>query len=413
MNKINNLISQAGTWGGAFATKFVASVKFGDIPEFRRSSVLPAETQPNPRMLYAAEVPMFNRTMTMQRPATARAAADLVARGYVTPDRLPTLEAVARQFSVAVTPAMLDAIDTADAADPIARQFLPDEAELMTDPAELADPIGDAAHSPVKGIVHRYPDRVLLKALHACPVYCRFCFRREVVGPGGEALNVDELQAAISYIRDHGEIWEVILSGGDPLMLSPRRLAEIIQALEAIPHLGVIRLHSRVPVADPARVDQTLIEALQTRRTALYIAIHCNHPRELSPAARDLCLRLTRAGIPLLGQSVLLKGVNDNAAVLTELFRAMVESRIKPYYLHHADLARGTAHFRTSIAKGRDLMRQLRGRISGLCQPAYVLDIPGGFGKVPVGPDYLSADSGSGLRVEDYRGETHAYSDSK
>jgi lysine 2,3-aminomutase len=304
---------------------------------------------------------------------------------------------------VAVTPAMADLIDPNDAHDPIARQFVPSDAELLTTPDERADPIGDNAHSPVKGIVHRYADRVLLKPSHACPVYCRFCFRREMVGPGGEALSPAELDTALDYVRARPEIWEVILSGGDPLILSPRRIAEIVRSLDAIEHVGVIRVHTRVPVVDPLRVSDELVAALRAEK-AVYVVLHINHAREFTDAARAACRRLSDAGIVLLSQSVLLKGVNDDAATLEDLFRALVRNRIKPYYLHQGDLAPGTSQFRTTIAQGQALMRDLRGRVSGLCQPTYVLDIPGGHGKVPVGPIYLRADG----TVEDPNGETHA-----
>ncbi|MGD9537996.1 MAG: lysine-2,3-aminomutase-like protein [Alphaproteobacteria bacterium] len=339
--------------------------------------------------------------------STLRAIPDLVAVGLVPAARAAALEKVAARYQVALTPHLAGLIDPDDPNDPIARQYLPDPAELRRSPIERADPIGDEPHSPVKGIVHRYPDRVLLKPVMVCPVYCRFCFRREMLGNDG-ALGDAELDAALAYIRAHEEVWEVILTGGDPLILSPRRLRAIIQALQAIPHVQVVRIHSRVPVADPSRITPALLRALDAEK-ALYLAIHCNHPRELNEAARDACLKLARAGIPLLGQSVLLKGVNDDAATLEALFRAMVAARVKPYYLHHADLAPGTAHFRTSIEAGRRLVRKLRGRLSGLAQPTYVLDIPDGHGKVPIGPEYLSFGPDGNAALTDPWGKQHAY----
>lgn len=339
---------------------------------------------------------------------TLRSVASLVEAGAVAPDDRERLEAVSRDFAIAVSPAMLAAMRPGDPLDPIARQFVPAPEELDVAQADLADPIGDEAHSPVEGIVHRYRDRVLLKPIHVCPVYCRFCFRREVVGPGSETLSSTALEAAIGYIRAHDEIWEVILSGGDPLMLSPRRLSEIVAALGAIPHVGVIRLHTRVPVAAPERVTDALVAALDTEK-AVYVVLHCNHADELGTAAAAACRRIVRAGIPMLSQSVLLRGVNDDPATMAALLRTLVRHRIKPYYLHHADLARGTGHFRTSIAEGQALMRALRGDVSGLCQPTYVLDIPGGHGKVPVGPTYLSADGPDGRTVRDPHGNSHAY----
>lgn len=337
---------------------------------------------------------------------TLRTAPELVAAGLVAPADVTAAAEVAARYAVAITPAMAALIDLADPADPIARQFVPDPRELATHPEELSDPIGDDAHSPVAGIVHRYPDRVLLKATHACPVYCRFCFRREMVGPGGEqALAGARLDAAIAYIRAHDAIREVIVTGGDPLVLAPRRIAEITARLADIPHLDVIRWHSRVPVVAPERVTETLVEALQAPGKAVWIAVHTNHARELTAAAQAALRRLAEGGFPLVSQTVLLKGINDDPATLAELFRALVRLRVKPYYLHHADLAPGTAHFRTTIAEGQAIMRALRGRVSGIALPTYVLDVPGGFGKVPVGPDYVR----DAATVEDVNGEPHLY----
>jgi lysine 2,3-aminomutase len=340
---------------------------------------------------------------TLRRPAA------LVAAGLVPPARQAEIAAVARRFAVAITPEMAALIDAGDATDPIARQFVPNGAELANAPEESADPIGDRLKSPVKGIVHRYADRVLLTPSHVCPVYCRFCFRREQTGPSGETLTAAELATAFDYIRERPDIWEVIVTGGDPFVLAPRRLGAIVRALDAIPHLGVIRFHTRVPMVDPRRISAALVAALAADK-AVYVAIHANHPRELTAAARDACTRLARAGIPLLGQTVLLKGVNDDAATLTALFRGLVAMRVKPYYLHHPDLARGTAGFRPSLAAGRSLMRQLRGRVSGLCQPTYVLDLPGGHGKVPVGPCYAETTAvPNEWSVEDPAGARHPY----
>lgn len=346
-------------------------------------------------------------TTSPPRRRTARRAADLVAEGVLAPPLQAEIEGVAARYAVAVTPDLLDLMDPADPADPIARQFIPTAAELQASRRELADPIGDETHAQVRGIVHRYPDRVLLLPLLVCPVYCRFCFRREVVGGAATHLDDAELAAALDYIRSHEEVWEVIMSGGDPLMLPPARLAAIVAALDAIPHVAVIRIHSRIPVAAPGRVTPALLEALKADK-AVYLVLHCNHARELSDAARAACRAVVESGVPMLAQTVLLKGVNDDADTLEALMRALVANRIKPYYLHQGDLARGTAHFRTSLAAGQSLMRHLRGRASGLCQPTYVLDIPGGHGKAPVGPCYLDAATNT---VEDWRGLRHSYED--
>ncbi len=342
-------------------------------------------------------------------PKTLRHLSELRQAGLAPPDQRAALAKVAAQYAVAITPAMAALIDRADPHDPIARQLVPDPAELEVAPGETADPIGDGAHSPAPGVVHRYPDRVLLKLTPVCAVYCRFCFRREMVGPSGHPLTTKQLDAALDYITRHPEIWEVILSGGDPLVLSARRLRQVIARLAAIEHVKVLRIHTRVPIADPARITSELARALKARSKAVYVVLHANHARELTPEARAACARLVDAGIPMLSQSVLLKGVNDEPQALAALMRALVECRIKPYYLHHGDLAPGTSHLRTSIEHGQDLMRGLRGRLSGLCQPSYVLDIPGGHGKSPVGPNYLSRDEGGRIRIADYRGAWHCY----
>jgi lysine 2,3-aminomutase len=334
---------------------------------------------------------------------------DLIERGLLPPERRDALRRVAAAFAVGITEDMAALIDAADTADPIAAQFVPTATELSEAPEERADPIGDERWSPVPGIVHRYPDRVLLKPLLLCPVYCRFCFRREVVGKQAAMLDDAALQRAFAFIRERSQIWEVIVTGGDPFLLSPRRVGEIVRTLDQIPQLGVIRFHTRVPLVDPGRVRPSLVEALAAQK-AVYVVIHANHPRELTPNSTEALLRLSRAGIPLLSQTVLLRGVNDDAAILEQLFRNLVARRVKPYYLHHADLARGTSRFRTGVAAGQALTRSLRGRISGLCQPTYVLDIPGGYGKVPLAPCAATPDRTSGgWIIEDSAGVEHPY----
>ena len=334
---------------------------------------------------------------------------DLIGRGLVAPERGDEIRRVAERFTVALTDEVAALIDPADPADPIARQFIPADAELETAPEERADPIGDDRWSPVPGIVHRYPDRVLLKPSLLCPVYCRFCFRRETVGKDGAMLDAAALARAFDYIRGRPEIWEVIVTGGDPFLLAPRRLAEIVRTLDAIPHVAVIRFHTRVPIVDSCRVRPALLAALASDK-AVYVVIHANHLRELTEAARGAVARLIRSGIPVLSQTVLLAGINDEPVILEALFRALVAMRVKPYYLHHPDLARGTAHFRVGIERGREIVRSLRGRVSGLCQPTYVLDIPGGHGKVPIAASAATpADEIGRWIVEDSAGVSHVY----
>jgi lysine 2,3-aminomutase len=250
---------------------------------------------------------------------------------------------------------------------------------------------------------------VLLKIVAVCPVYCRFCFRREMVGPDKQAgLTPAAIEAALAYIRDHDEIWEVILTGGDPFMLSPRRAEALTRALDAIPHVKVIRWHTRMPVADPERVTDSFVAAIRATQKAVHVVLHTNPPRELSAVARAAIARMADAGVSLLSQSVLLKGVNDDIEILVTLMRTFVELRIKPYYLHHADLAPGTAHFRTTIAKGQQLVRDLRDRVSGLCQPTYVIDIPGGVSKAVATPSDVETESG-GARLRGRDGEWREY----
>lgn len=341
-------------------------------------------------------------------PQYLRTASDLAASGLISNVEIAALGEVIDRFSLSVSPAMRAAMLEASSADPIYRQFIPSTEENRITEDELNDPIGDDAHSPMPGIVHRYPDRVLLKVTNSCPVYCRFCFRRERVGRHDESISKQELYAALGYIANNEDVWEVILTGGDPLLLSPRRLGPIIKHLVAISHVKVIRLHSRVPIVTPRSISDELISILDCNK-AVYLVLHCNHYQEISEDTREACRKLSRSGVVMLSQTVLLRDINDAAADLTRLFRELVAIRVKPYYLHHGDLARGTSHFRTTLEAGRQLMSEIRGTISGLCQPTYVLDIPGGYGKVPIGPNYLTGDEQHGWRVEDPWGEMHEY----
>ena len=337
--------------------------------------------------------------------------AELQGAGLVSADEASDLVEVIKNFNMRITPHVQELVISDAASDPIYAQYVPSVLELVETPGQMADPIGDAKHEKVKGITHRYPDRVLLKPTHTCQVYCRFCFRREKVGQADEALDSVEMAAALHYIRSHPEIWEVILSGGDPLVLSDRRLAKLMAELSTIQHVQVIRIHTRSPVADPARIGDGLIAALKVR-PAVYVVVHVNHDTEISEKVKLGFAKMVDAGIPLLSQTVLLKGVNNSVEALTTLMKTLVSLRVKPYYLHHLDKAKGTEHFRCSIAEGQKLMRGLRGQISGLCLPTYMLDIPGGYGKVPIGPNYLQSDEGSTYQIMDFRNEIHDYQDS-
>lgn len=342
---------------------------------------------------------------------TLKSATELAAAGLIDSTRTAALDAVAARYAVSVSQDIASLIERAD--DPIARQFLPDEAELLTRPEERADPIGDAVHSPIPGIVHRHRDRVLFKVVAACPVYCRFCFRRESVGPQQEsALSPQAFDAAIAYIARHRQIWEVILTGGDPFILSPRRVQEIAQRLARIAHVKIVRWHTRVPVVDPSRISDELLAALIAPGVTSWVALHANHPREFSPDARRAVARLIDGGIALVSQSVLLKGVNDDVETLAALMRTFVENRVKPYYLHHPDLAPGTSHFRVPIAHGQSLMRELRARLSGMALPNYVIDIPGGYAKVSLLSNDVEQTAPGRYRIRDHTGVWHVYEDS-
>ena len=366
------------------------------------SAVIPADTE-----FAAPAPPRPSGERDGVRGVAIKAVDQLVASGLV--QNTAGLDAVAEKYAIAITPAVLALIDPSDPNDPIARQYVPNAAELTATSDERADPIGDLTHSPVEGIVHRYPDRVLLKAVHVCPVYCRFCFRREMVGPQGlGTLTAKELDAAMAYIAAHEDIWEVILTGGDPLVLSPRRLRAIMERLAQIPHVKIVRFHTRVPVVEPERVDAEMVAALMASGKTTYLAVHANHPRELTAEARQAFDVLVSGGVALLSQTVLLKGVNDDVDTLAALMRGFVENRIRPYYLHHPDLAPGTSHFRVSIDAGQALVTALRGRISGLCQPTYVLDIPGGHGKADIGAASIIGSDGC-FTVRDWQGREHIY----
>lgn len=333
--------------------------------------------------------------------------AQFIDAGLAPPSEAAALAEVASAFKLRMSPEMARAV--AAAGDGVARQFVPEAAELTIRPEELADPIGDEAHAPVPGLTHRYPDRVILHATKTCEVYCRFCFRREVVGEEG-ALPEADMASALDYVAATPAVREVILTGGDPLTLSPRRLAAVMRRLGAIPHLDVIRFHTRVPVVAPEKVTPDLLAAMGSDK-AVWLVLHTNHAQELTGAARAALGRLAGAGIPLLSQTVLLRGINDDPDVLEALFRALVRAKVKPYYLHHCDLAKGTSHFRTTIAAGQAIMAALRARLSGMALPTYVLDIPGGFGKVPLGPDYLARAENGLWQVRDPKGGLHHYTD--
>lgn len=333
-------------------------------------------------------------------------------------DRMPlspreraAAEAAAAIHKVRAPKGYLDLIDWDDPEDPIRLQVIPLPEELEFDAGELVDPIADQVFSPVPRLTHRHADRVLLYPTYQCAVYCRFCFRKESLTSIGRGYSREALEAAFAYIESHPEIREVILTGGDPLSLPDKALAQIKARIEAIEHVRLLRIHTRVPVVLPSRVTEAMVETLQGR-LMVTVVTHFNHPREITPAAEQACRMLRQAGFVLLNQSVLLKGVNDTVEVLEELCRElMYRLGVKPYYLHHGDLARGMAHRRTTIAHGQALVRELRARLSGICNPVYVLDLPEGGGKVPINPSHVEARDGSTWRFRGHDGEIRTYTE--
>ncbi|NVB43048.1 KamA family radical SAM protein [Pseudenhygromyxa sp. WMMC2535] len=327
-------------------------------------------------------------------------------------DELPISEAdreVAQRFKVRVPASQLERIDWRDPADPIRRQLLPSAEELVVLEGEREDPIGDLAHSPAPRVTHRYPDRALLYPTYVCSAYCRHCFRKESINDENAGFSREALGPALDYFASTPALREVILTGGDPFTLSDDQLSWLRARLDAIAHLRLLRVHTRVPVTLPTRVTPGLVDALRGRMMTAVVT-HFNHPREISPEAVVACRRLREAGFMLLNQTVLLAGVNDDVETMRALLEELVYSLgAKPYYLHHCDLTRGVSHFRTSIDAGLEIMRALRGELSGLCQPTYVLDLPGGDGKVPLGPSWVRAREGDEWVFETPDGRAHGY----
>lgn len=296
--------------------------------------------------------------------------------------------AEAEGLPLRITPYYLSLCDKRDPACPVRMQCVPHASEANEVPGDLADPLGEQAHEVAHGLVRRYPDRALLLATDRCAVYCRFCTRSRMVGDGGGAVPMAELEPAFRYLEEHSEVRDVIVSGGDPLTLSTDRLSRLLERLRRIPSVETIRLATRVPVTLPSRITTELLRALRPHHP-IWVMTHFNHPKELSAAAERACKKLVDHGFPVNNQTVLLRGVNDRAETLTELFRTLVRWRVRPYYLLHADVVRGTAHLRTPISAGVALMEQLQGRLSGIALPKLIVDTPAGMGKVPIGPDYV------------------------
>ncbi|MGN0835436.1 MAG: KamA family radical SAM protein [Candidatus Spyradosoma sp.] len=318
-------------------------------------------------------------------------------------------DAARGRLAFAATPHFLSLIDGRDPADPLRRQIVPDAREAFVSADESDDPIGEETHSPVPGLVHRYPDRVLLLATDRCACYCRFCTRSRLVsGAAGYDFH-PHLDEALRYVAAHAEIRDVLISGGDALLLSDAKIAELLARVRAIPHVELVRVGTRVPVFLPQRVTPELCGIFR-RNGVLWMNVHVNHPREISPATAAALERLALAGVALGSQTVLLRGVNDDAATLRALVHRLLRVRVRPYYLYACDKIRGSAHWRVPVREGVELIRSLRGWTSGLAVPQFVIDAPGGGGKVPVNPDYVeSFDDAGRVRLRNFRGETYFY----
>jgi lysine 2,3-aminomutase len=318
-------------------------------------------------------------------------------------DPAPLIEVAAR-YPMRINPYYLGLIR--QVGDPIWKQAVPDAMELQ-DRVCHVDPLDEEHQSPVPNLVHRYPDRVLFMISSTCAMYCRFCTRKRKVGCAEMEISAESIAAGIAYIRQHAEIRDVILSGGDPLLRSDASLDDILGRLRAIPHLEIIRIGSRIPVVLPQRVTPALVRVLK-RHHPLYLNTHFNHPSEVTPQAALACARLANAGIPLGNQTVLMRGVNDDPLVMRSLMQRLLAIRVRPYYIYQADQVQGTDHFRTSVEEGLEIMRALRGHTSGLAVPTYVIDAPGGGGKIPLLPDYLQ-QLGSEVLLKNYRGALYRY----
>lgn len=313
---------------------------------------------------------------------------------------------VTKQFKMAITPYYLSLMDQDDPDCPIRKQVVPSIEELNFKEEELDDPLGENKHSPVARLVHRYPDRVLIFPTYECAAYCRHCFRRNVVG-GKEYMTNNEMKNVLYYLETHNEIKEVILTGGDPLIISNDRLEELLLNIRRVTHVRILRIHSRLFVTLPFRITNSLVKILKSVQP-IYMMAHVNHSKEITVEFKRAVTKISEAGIPIFSQTVLLKGINDDVQVLKDLFYGLVEAGVKPYYLHRCDLARGIAHFRTNIQKGIDLIRQLRGFISGLCIPCYMVEMPDGHGKVPLVYNYIRRYGEEMTHYESYDGNVYS-----
>ena len=312
------------------------------------------------------------------------------------------------KLAMSITPHFFNLIDRQDADCPIRRQVIPRLEEGWTAPEEMADPCGEDSHMPVPGLVHRYPDRVLFLVTDRCASYCRYCTRSRVVSGVGEQQLETQWEKAFEYLEKATEVRDVLLSGGDPLLFSDSKLEKILKRLRSIPHIQFVRIGSRIPIFLPQRITPALCDML-SKYHPLFISIHCNHPKELTTEVRDALGRLADAGVPLGNQSVLLNGVNDTVEVQRELVHKLLMCRVRPYYLYQCDLITGSSHLRTSVSKGLEIIEGLRGHTTGYAIPQFVIDGPGGGGKIPLNPDYVVENDPEKVTLRNYEGETFTY----
>ena len=326
----------------------------------------------------------------------------------LTPEELAGAQLANHKLALGITPYFFSLIDPADENCPVRRQVVPRVEETHTAPWELSDPCGEDSHSPVPGLVHRYPDRVLFLVTDRCASYCRYCTRSRLVSNASGYDFHPEFDRQIAYIAAHPEIRDVLLSGGDPLLLNDEKLENLLSRLRAIPHVEFLRLGTRIPIFLPQRITPELCAMLKQFHP-FFMSVHVNHPRELTTEVRAALARLADAGIPLGNQSVLLKHVNDDAEVMTALVQKLLICRVKPYYLYQCDLISGSAHLRASVAKGLEIMEKLRGYTSGYAVPTYVIDAPGGGGKVPINPEYILCRNAGRVLIRNFEGRIFEY----
>jgi lysine 2,3-aminomutase len=326
-------------------------------------------------------------------------------------ERIGAARAMAAGLPISITPYYLALCDPKDPDCPIRRQCIPRAEEAIAVKGDLRDPLGEEAHEVAPHLIQRYPDRVLLIATDRCGVYCRFCTRSRLVGDGGGARSMAALQPALAWIEAHPEVHDVIISGGDPCVMSTERLARLLRRIRQIDHVDYVRLATRAPVTLPQRITEELAAAIRESHESTWVMTHFNHPKELTEEARAACARLVDAGLPVMNQTVLLRGVNDNENSLEELFRGLVRSRVRPYYLLQMDPVGGTGHLRTPLRRGIELMAALQGRVSGIALPKLIVDTPGGMGKVPIGPNYLRREQDGVTVLETFRGDLVEYYD--